>query len=500
MAGAQVVLVDSNATTGGNAGGPNWADAYTSLDTAIALAPTGAQILVAEGRYYPTTAAGASTSNTRELSFALTNGHQIQGGFLGLAGGPGASTAFDAPDGSAAATLLVGDVGVPMDPSDNSYSVCTVVSLVSDDVQSIENLTIIAGYANATPDEVFGVGDDSTDGAGIYHVEGNLEVGAVRFLHNYASESGAGIYSNTQGEGYFGIKTSHFELNSAGRRGGAAYLARPGTYDESTNAPEAAWLHSCTFVSNTAGETGSTLDEQGGGAVWFGLRGTNSTPAEPPIQLAIEVANNRVLRNTVRGRGAAYFIDGTNELPVRICNDTIADNTVIETAEVSNQGGILFYAGGQAGPTDPPPVIDNTIIYGNDDVINFRSIEGPGVPRLEISYSNVERVDTSPLGGGSGGLPAVWPGDGNINENPLFNNLIGLDVTLGSSSPCIDTGLDSLLQDDHGDLDMDDVDDEPVPLSVLLTETRVVDQTVGGTCGQNVTVCGDVDMGAHERQ
>ncbi|MEM1450966.1 MAG: hypothetical protein AAF957_26755 [Planctomycetota bacterium] len=259
--------------------------------------------------------------------------------------------------------------------------------------------------------------------------------------------------------------------------------------------PAAAWVYNCTFVSNIAGETGPSLPDQGGGAVWFGERGSNPMVPVLPIALPVAVANNVALRNAVRGFGAAYYIDRTNELQVDICNDTIANNFVIETADPNGSGGILYYAGGQAGTMDPPPTIRNTIIQSNQDVVNFRSVEGPGVPRLDMTYSNVARVGTLP-----GGLPAVWPGTGNINANPQFVALAMDDVRLQPGSPSVDTGLDTLLLPDHADLDENDNDVEPTPRAFVITDGRINDFLGNGpgTCGQGTTTCGLVDMGAHE--
>jgi hypothetical protein len=86
---AQVLRVDPTATMGSN-NGSSWQNAFVTLDLAITNASAGSTILLAENTYRPTSS--PSGGGPRTVSFLLTDGVTIQGGFLGLAaGGPGGS-------------------------------------------------------------------------------------------------------------------------------------------------------------------------------------------------------------------------------------------------------------------------------------------------------------------------------------------------------------------------------------------------------------------------
>jgi len=99
-----------------------------------------------------------------------------------------------------------------------------------------------------------------------------------------------------------------------------------------------------------------------------------------------------------------------------IKNNTIANNLAEETG-----GGIYCYYGSSA-------IINNTIIWDNDAPIG----------------SNISIYSSNPIITYSD-IMDEWEGEGNISENPEFND----DYTLQSSSPCIDVG------DPNSELDPD---------------------------------------------
>jgi hypothetical protein len=138
------------------------------------------------------------------------------------------------------------------------------------------------------------------------------------------------------------------------------------------------------------------------------------------------------------------------------------------------------------------------------------AIDSPWVPI--VVENSIVRSDGLPAF--TGVLPLVrysdvsggWPGDGNIDADPLFvrNPSAGPDGVWGTSdddfgdlrlragSPCIDAGDNAALPPDHLDLDGDGDTTEPVPFD-LAGLARVV----RGLPGPGTAV---VDMGAYERQ
>src|SRR5262249_55988200 len=106
--------VNGSDTTGSNTG-TSWANAFTSLQSALTNASVhpGDQILGARGTYTPTSGTG------RTASFVLDAGVAVYGGFAGT------ETALSQRNVATNVTTLSGDIGTVGDSSDNSYHVVT---------------------------------------------------------------------------------------------------------------------------------------------------------------------------------------------------------------------------------------------------------------------------------------------------------------------------------------------------------------------------------------
>ena len=98
--------VDADATGAGD--GSSWEDAYPSLAAALAAAPDGAEIWVAEGVYKPT------TGSDRKARFALPARAKVYGGFAG------GETMLSERDWIENRTVLSGEIGSASSRTDNS--------------------------------------------------------------------------------------------------------------------------------------------------------------------------------------------------------------------------------------------------------------------------------------------------------------------------------------------------------------------------------------------
>lgn len=217
------IYVDQNAQ--GTDTGQDWADAYTTLQPALAAAIAGDTIDIAQGDYSP----GSDPTDT----FQLLDGVTIQGGFP--AGGGSTS------DPDAYPTLF--------DGTGTNYNVVTASGTDSSAV--LEDVTITGG--NAAGD---GTGyDDSYSGGGLLADGGSATITDCTFTANSAAAGGA-IYAANQ-ISPMTITDCIFTHNVGTASAGAIY----------TNGALLTVLN-CQFIGNSAtGSTGGANPGAGGAVV-----------------------------------------------------------------------------------------------------------------------------------------------------------------------------------------------------------------------------------------
>ncbi len=334
------------ATAGGLNDGSSWANGFTSLQSALAIAQPGDQLWVAAGTYMPT------TGTDRIISFALASGVAVFGGFPDVGG------TFAQRDWNADATTLSGDIGRPGDNSDNSYHVA--VSSGTDATAILDGFTIEGGNANGSSSPDF-------DGGGMYNASGRPTIRNCTFSGNSALNVGGGVCNVSGSEAAF--TNCVFSRDSASNDGGGMYNdASPdltncmftgntagafggAMYNDSYSAPE---LTGCAFVANIA--------EFGGGAV----TNYHATPKLTNCTLTANVAAN--------GNGGAMYDNATGLL---------ATNCI--------------FWGNIAG--DGRQIFD----YGSATFLSHCDIQGGGYPGLG-------QIDTDPLfvRNPSPGLDGKW--------------------------------------------------------------------------------------------
>jgi hypothetical protein len=164
--GGDIVYVDWTAT--GNNDGTSWADAFNKLSDALFysnLFDNIREIWVAEGTYKP------GEGMDREISFMFEDSTKVYGGFEGT------ETMKEQRDHQQYPVLLSGDIGVPMDSSDNVMHVVIIDSTCIG--CRLDGLTIQFGYAKEIVDP-----DDR--GAGLYST-GVAQLKNVTIEQNQAS-------------------------------------------------------------------------------------------------------------------------------------------------------------------------------------------------------------------------------------------------------------------------------------------------------------------------
>jgi parallel beta-helix repeat protein len=263
---AQPIYVDRSATGLGN--GHTWADAFTSLQTALSAVTGGATIDVAQGIYKPT------TSTDRTATFKLQTGLTLDGGFAGdTTSDPGQR------DASRFVSTLSGDIGTLGNQSDNSYSVVTADATGA--AASLDGFTITGGNADG--------------GAG----------------HN----SGGGILNEPVGNDT-AINDCLITGNFANNGGGVAFYYGSGTMTD------------CTITGNTSDNGGGVIvdgtDPTLTDCTITGNTATNAAGGLFNLYGSPTLINSIISGNTTSGNGGGIFNDVSS---IAIINCTISGNT-----------------------------------------------------------------------------------------------------------------------------------------------------------------------------
>jgi hypothetical protein len=168
-----VFYVDANAAGANN--GLSWANAFTSLASALSAvaAGMGQEIHVADGTYKPT------TGTSRTTAFQLRNGVRVSGGYAGV----GAADP-DARNPGLYPSILSGDIRTVGNSADNSYHVINGSGTNSSAI--LDGFTIMAGNANGS--------GSYNSGGGIYVSGGSPTITNCVFIANSAS-NGGGMYN-----------------------------------------------------------------------------------------------------------------------------------------------------------------------------------------------------------------------------------------------------------------------------------------------------------------
>ena len=399
------IYVDGDST--GRNDGSTWADAFNSLQDALAAASSGNRIRVAAGVYTPDSGAAAAPGD-RAATFQLIDGVSVSGGFAGF-GQPSPKVRDVIAYESILSGDLAGDDGAGFENNgENSYHVVTG--------SGTNSTTILDGFT------ISGGNAESLGGGGMLNISCGPTVTDCKFSANSAAKGG-GMYNE---QAYPAITGASFIENRAFLDSADDNLGGGGMYSYKSRA----MLEDCLFAGNSV--VASTGDGGDGGAIFC----DQSSPT---------LVNCVILANTARrsGGGMTSRWGGTaiggllvnclfnaNSAGVKgggldILDDTLRLTNCTFSANSATSSGGIYGENAEA-------VLTNCILYGNRD--NGGNIENAQIRTaggsLAIDYSCVE------------GWSGVLGGTGNIGANPHFADA---DLRISAGSLCIDAGSNAAL-------------------------------------------------------
>lgn len=394
--GAADIFVKADATGANN--GSSWANAYTSLQAALAAANSGDVVYIAGGTYKP-------HATNRDTAFSIKAGVQVYGGYLGTETGtdltePLTEARLTRLFNNTNPTILSGDIGTPGDFRDNSKTVVKVVNAGGgwwlDGVtitDSMDGPALLLNNVNTDNGQSPGFvryctisnarDDGSTADSALQHGRGVLIQNAYqiyfcgcRFLNNhcYVSGGAAAITNTIHTNSAVAFDGCRMIGNICDSGDGAAIT----TLNGSTN-PITLSIVTSVFANNQTLSTGSQ-----GGAVW----------AAGPTGSGLAITNSLFYGNScgTSGNGSAVY---TNGLPgsLNFCS------------LVNNNGG-QYAVAGIADPLVSPFVVHVNIFSGNTPA---------DLPTGLMAKDNLFTQAYTPWT-----LPYVGPYGNNFTESPVL--------------------------------------------------------------------------------
>ncbi|MCX2482583.1 Ig-like domain-containing protein [Pedobacter sp. MR2016-24] len=375
---AQAALGDNN--------GSNWANAFTDLQPALALATKGDEIWVAKGTY---SAGPLATS-----SFILKEGVKIYGGFAGIE-----ATVAERDTTltrTVNETILDGSAGVA------SYHV--VYNNNTAVATALTNATVLDGFSIQGGGSLSNYGSSYTNtntfGGGIYNV-GGAAVFSHLWIKNNLGSYGAGLYHSGDAR-YSDIRFTNNRSTGSGPRGAGVYNARGFN------------LKRGFFENNRIIESTSYT---GYGAGLF-----NAGPAELS---EVKFENNTI----TNGQGGAIYGYGS----LTINDGSFTGNEATTGAAMYITGGIPVLsrvsfrdnmAKGGAGAiyVSGGMTIDRGSFINNTAVLNGGAVWSAGT--LNISNSIFSRNKVTSTAANYGGAVYINSGTVTLTHNTFSNNSI----------------------------------------------------------------------------
>jgi len=448
--------------------GTSWADAYTELRDALALAARAGgaiqEVWVAAGTYTP------GVAPDRESGFPLASGVSVYGGFSG------GETSVDQRDPKANVTVLSGDLNGDDhdccylqdgpgcgDPTcatavcaewpsccdtewsavcvesalalcdcrtdDNSYHV--VIGSGADQTALLDGFTITAGNADQEC-----TGGTTKYGGGMHNFRGSPTVVNCLFQGNTAYDGG-GISAIEQSTPTF--LDCEFTSNFAIASGGGANVMGNSSFTR------------CRFINNVSREAGGAVTCFGDAPSFTGclFRGNYARTSGGAIHRAGLYGSGPIVTDCVFNGNRAGSVGGVvaswNASTATFVNCTFSGNTAVSgggaVADRRNANTNLInctFSGNSGGARGGAVHQESTVALSATNCVFW----GNTPEEIYLGDGSTMGITSSVVGGG-------WPGEGNLDADPLFVDSDGPDDVVGTDdddlrllvdSPCIDAG------------------------------------------------------------
>jgi predicted outer membrane repeat protein len=406
------IFVDIDAT--GNNDGTSWANAYTSLQSAMdASDPYGSSdtIWVAEGVYLPSEIVGnAPAGDSRYRAFHSINKHLfIYGGFNGT------ETSIDQRNVQNHTTILSGDfngddlvtgIGATLSISNNGENAYKVLVLVTTNRFTLDGVTVRGGSPCSIPGEYIfgGFGISNSKGGGIYVESGNANLSEIKIVNSNIIENatignGAGIYVSYLKN--LEISNSTLSHNISSSSGGAIYCDHTALkvnnsqiFGNSASSYGGIYgIRNPFFLNNTLEIIESAIEGNNGGGV-FG---------ETYDQIIVHNSNFSQNSSTTNGGG------------IVLCKLNTIKNSKFIGNSSTGYGGGLFFDGTSPNTLsmDSCELIGNNAVHGGGMYARFLNVNPfpPSTNTVNLNHCTLSGNSADSLGGGFAIFPkANFPG------------------------------------------------------------------------------------------
>ncbi len=371
---AQAATCYVNASANGANTGADWANAYTSLQSALTSAActgTGTEIWVAKGVYKPT----ASTSD-RNAAFHILKDMQVYGGFAGTE----ANRTERNP--RTHVTVLSGDID-----GNDANSATTNVNATWEDIRGGNSYhVVVMGGIN------FGSGNAVISASTV--LDGFTITGGQADGPGYIAEFGGGLLCNGAGDG----KACSPTLAQLAFRGNSAYRGGGAIYNDGQHGASSPSISQSSFSGNSSAGDGGAIYNNG-------RYGTSS----PSISQTSFSANSAAYSG-----GAIYNYADLGTSNPSISHSSFSSNTADRAGAIYNRG-----VNGTSSPSiSQSSFSGNRARFGGGAIYND-SYSGTSSPTLDFVTLSGNSVNNQMAGGA---LYSVYGAKPKINHSILWGN------------------------------------------------------------------------------